>query len=169
MSKYIRELKLCIAQRCLDGEPSRTLAKEFSISSRQIRYWTTVYRIHGSSAFKPLNYTYTADFKLSVLKLMWKNNWSISHTSAVFNFSSNGTISVWLKHYNQSGIQGLHSRPKGRSSMKSQLNKRPTKSDEEMSLAELKEEQAYLRAENAVLKKLEELDKLKRQATKKKR
>lgn len=100
---------------------------------------------------------------------MWENNWSITHTSAVFNFSSPGTISFWLKHYNQSGIQGLHSRPKGRSSMKSQLHKRPTKSDEEMSLAELREELAYLRAENAVLKKLEELDKLKRQAIKKKR
>lgn len=169
MSKYIRELKLCIAQRCLDGVPSRTLAKEFSIPANQIRYWTTVYRIHGTSAFKPLNNTNSADFKFSVLKTMWENNWSIAHTSAAFNFSSSGTISVWLKHYNQSGIQGLHSRPKGRPSMKSQLNKRPIKSDEEMSLAELREELAYLRAENAVLKKLEELDKLKRQATKKKR
>ena len=169
MSKYIRELKLCIAQRCLDGKSSGTLAKEFSIPARQIRYWATVYRIHGTSAFKSLNYVNTADFKLSVLKLMWKNNWSITHASAVFNFSSTGTISVWLKHYNQSGIQGLHSRPKGRSSMKSQLNKRPTKSDEDMSLDELREELAYLRAENAVLKKLEELDKLKRQAAKKKR
>ena len=53
--------------------------------------------------------------------------------------------------------------------MKSQLNKRPTKPDEEMSLDESEEELAYLRAENAVLKKLEELDKLKRQAAKKKR
>ncbi|WP_194091718.1 helix-turn-helix domain-containing protein [Vibrio hibernica] len=169
MSKYTRELKLCIAQRCLDGESSGTLAKEFSIDSKQIRYWASVYLIHGTSSFLPLHYNNKVDFKLSVLKSMWENNWSIRQTSAAFNLSSPGTISVWLKYYNQSGIQGLHSRPKGRPSMKSQSNKRPTKSDEEMSLDELKEELVYLRAENAVLKKLEELDRLKRQATKKKR
>ncbi|WP_086981789.1 helix-turn-helix domain-containing protein [Vibrio aphrogenes] len=169
MSKYIRELKLCIAQRCLDGESSTSLAKELSIPANQIRYWTSVYRIHGSSSFLPLDYENSADFKFSVLKSMWENNWSISQASAEFNFSSNGTISVWLKLYNQSGFQGLHSRPKGRPSMKTQSNKRPTKPDEDMSLDELREELAYLRAENAVLKKLEELDKLKRQAAKKKR
>ncbi len=169
MSKYSRELKLCIAQRCLNGESSTSLAQEFSISSGLIRYWTSVYRIHGSSSFLPLDYQNTADFKFSVLQSMWENNWSIKQTSAEFNFSSTGTISVWLKLYNQSGFQGLHSRPKGRTSMKTQSNKRPIKSDEEMSLDELREELAYLRAENAVLKKLEELDKLKRQAAKKKR
>ncbi len=45
----------------------------------------------------------------------------------------------------------------------------PVRSDDEKSLEELKEEVAYLRAENAVLKKLEELKQLKRQQTKKKR
>ncbi|GAB7219785.1 hypothetical protein VcTj87_16060 [Vibrio comitans] len=47
---------------------------------------------------------------------------------------------------------------------------RPLKSDNEMTLEELKEELAYLRAENAVLKKLEELEQEKRhRQTKKKR
>ncbi len=169
MSKYIRELKLCIAQRCLDGESSRTLAKEFSIPANQIRYWTSVYRIYDSSSFLPLDYENTAGFKFSVLKSMWENNWSIKRTSAEFNFSSIGTISAWLKLYNRSGFPGLHSRSKGRTLVKNQSNKRPTKSDEEMSLDEFREELAYLRAENAVLKKLEELDKLKRKAAKKKR
>jgi len=43
------------------------------------------------------------------------------------------------------------------------------RSDDEKTLEELKEEVAYLRAENAVLKKLEELKQLKRQQAKKKR
>ncbi|MCG9780673.1 helix-turn-helix domain-containing protein [Photobacterium damselae] len=38
---------------------------------------------------------------------MWTNGWSINHTSAVLNFSSSGTLSVWLKQYKQFGIQGL--------------------------------------------------------------
>ncbi|CCO42775.1 transposase (fragment) [Vibrio nigripulchritudo SFn135] len=43
------------------------------------------------------------------------------------------------------------------------------KSDDEKTLEELKEELAYLRAENAVLKKLEELEQEKHRRTKKKR
>lgn len=50
-----------------------------------------------------------------------------------------------------------------------QQPQRTTKSDDEMTLEELKEELAYLRAENAVLKKLEELEQEKRRQTKKKR
>ncbi|MBI0059576.1 DUF5320 domain-containing protein [Gilliamella sp. B14384G12] len=44
-----------------------------------------------------------------------------------------------------------------------------TDSDDEKTIEALKEEIAYLRAENAVLKKLEELKQAKRQQTKKKR
>lgn len=45
----------------------------------------------------------------------------------------------------------------------------PVRSDDEKILEELKEEVAYLRAENAVLKKLEELEQIKRRQVKKKR
>ena len=44
-----------------------------------------------------------------------------------------------------------------------------SKPDSEMTLEELREELAYLRAENAVLKKLEELEQEKNRRTKKKR
>jgi transposase len=59
-------------------------------------------------------------------------------------------------------------RQKGRPSMKKQLQ-RTTKPDNEMTLEELKEELVYLRTENAVLKKLEELEQEKNRRTKKKR
>ncbi|WP_416918552.1 hypothetical protein [Vibrio sp.] len=45
----------------------------------------------------------------------------------------------------------------------------PHKSDDEMTLEELKEELAYLRSENAVLKKIEELKQQRFRRTKKKR
>ncbi|MGR5113127.1 helix-turn-helix domain-containing protein, partial [Vibrio jasicida] len=46
---------------------------------------------------------------------------------------------------------------------------RTTKPDNEMTLEELREELVYLRTENAVLKKLEELEQEKSRRTKKKR
>ncbi len=104
--------------------------------------------------------------KLAALKLMWTNSWSITHTSAVLNLSSPGILSVWLKRYNEQGIKGLESQPKGRPPMKQQPQ---TKPESEMTLKELREELAYLRAENAVLKKLEELEQEKNRRAKKKR
>ena len=54
------------------------------------------------------------------------------------------------------GIQGLAAQQIGSTAMK-QPFQRPAKSDNEMTFDELKGEPAYLRAEHAVLKKLEEL------------
>lgn len=168
MSKYSRELKLTIAQQCLDGTTSIQLSNEYSIPSRQIRYWAQVIAIHGTNSFLPTSHGDSVETKLHALNLMWTNDWSLSHTSAVLNLSSPGTLSVWLKKYNEAGIKGLENRPIGRPPMKP-LPKTTPKSDDEMTLEELKEELAYLRAENAVLKKLEELEQEKRHQTKKKR
>jgi len=167
MSKYSRELKLITAQECLGGKSSRILANDLSISSRQIRYWTQVFAIHGTNSFLPNSYASSAKTKLQALKLMWTNGWSLTHTSAVLNQSSPGSLSVWLKTYNESGFRGLQRTSINRPTMtQSNTTQKP---DSEMTTAELKEELAFLRAENAVLKKLEELDQAKRRKTKKKR
>jgi len=168
MSKYSRELKLTIAKECLEGKSSRQLSKKLSISSRQIRYWTQVYAIHGESGFLPTTHGSSARTKLQALKLMWTNGWSLTHTSAVLNLSSSGSLSVWLKAYNETGFRGLEHSRIGRPPVKPQVHT-TAKPNNEMTLEELKEELAYLRAENAVLKKLEELEQTKRSQTKRKR
>ena len=168
MSKYNRALKCLIAKQYLQGEnSSEELSRLHSIPSRQIRYWGQVFDIHGSESFTPNGFAKNAQTKLQALKQMWTNGWSVGHTSAVLNFSSPGTLSVWLKQYERYGIQGLE-RSRGRVAM----SKHPfiqQKSDDDKTLEELKEELAYLRAENAVLKKLEELEQEKHRRTKKKR
>ncbi|USD64387.1 helix-turn-helix domain-containing protein [Vibrio sp. SCSIO 43136] len=161
MSKYSRELKCIIAKQCLSGVPSRLLAKEYSISSRQIRYWAQVFAIHGTNSFLPTNHASTAKTKLEAINLMWTNGWSLTHTSAFLNLSTPGTLSVWLKRYREQGIKGLEPQKVGRPLMKQQPQ-HPITSDDDKTLEELKEELAYLRAENAVLKKLEELEQEKR-------
>ncbi|MFM2598246.1 helix-turn-helix domain-containing protein [Vibrio fortis] len=168
MSKYSRELKCIITKQYLDGASSLYLAKQYSISSRQIRYWAQVFAIHGTDSFLPTNHAATAQTKRKALNLMWTNDWPLTHTSAVLNLLSPGILSVWLKRFNELGIKGLKMRQKGSPSMKQQPQ-RTTKPDNEMTLEELKEELIYLRTENAVLKKLEELEQEKNRRTKKKR
>lgn len=167
MTKYHRELKCNLAKQYLAGASSYQLSKQYTIPSRQIRYWAQVFDIHGEASFLPTQHSATAQSKLDAIHLMCSNDWSISHTSAQLNLSSSGILSVWLKRYQEHGRQGLEARSRGRSAMK--LNINTNKPDDEKSLAELKEELAYLRAENAVLKKLEELAQQKRRQTKKKR
>ncbi|MGF1778020.1 helix-turn-helix domain-containing protein, partial [Vibrio nomapromontoriensis] len=67
MSKYSRELKCVIAKQCLDGASSRYLAKQYSISSRQIRYWAQVFAIHGAGSFLPTKHAATAQKKRKAL------------------------------------------------------------------------------------------------------
>jgi len=168
MSKYSRELKIIIANKCLADESSIKLSTQYSISSNQIRYWSQVVAIHGSNAFLAAGHFHSAKAKFQALKLMWTNDWSLSHTSAVLNLVSPGILYAWHERYNTKGLNGLESGPRGRAKIKSHRTA-PTRSDDEMTVEELKEELAYLRAENAVLKKLEELEQEKRRQAKKKR
>lgn len=168
MSKYSRDLKIIIANQYLAGESSEKLSTQYAIPSRQIRYWSQVVAIHGANAFQPTPHLRCAYARLQALKLMWTNGWSLGHTSATLNLISPGILSVWLDRYYKNGSKGLECGPRGRLPMKHPRTT-PTPSDDEMTLEELKEELAYLRAENAVLKKLEELEQEKRRQAKKKR
>jgi transposase len=168
MTKYTRELKLLISKQGVEGKSSRELAKQFSIHSRLIRYWINVYKVHGEESFLPVPHLKQAEYKLRALKLMWTNEWSINHTSAILNLSSPSAVSRWLQRYSEYGLRGLQNKSVEKSPMTSHLNT-PKKPDDNKTKAELKEELALLRAEIAFLKKYEELEQMKRQQTKKKR
>ncbi|WP_392564241.1 helix-turn-helix domain-containing protein [Orbus wheelerorum] len=168
MSKYSRDLKIIIANEFLAGESSETLSKKYAISSRQIRYWSQVVAIHGDKSFQPTPHLRHAQARLQALKLMWANDWSLGHTSAMLNLVSPGLLFVWLDRYREKGFSGLEYQSRGKPSMKpSRIVS--THCNDEKTVEELKEEIAYLQAENAVLKKWEELRQTKRQQTKKKR
>ncbi|MEW6999793.1 helix-turn-helix domain-containing protein [Colwelliaceae bacterium BS250] len=168
MAKYTRVLKLFISKQGIEGKSSRDLAKQFSINSRLIRYWVSVYKIHGEESFLPDPHSKYAEYKLRALKLMWTNGWSINQTSAILNLSSPSAVSRWLQRFNEDGLRGLKGKPIENASMTSRSNT-TKKPDDEMTNEELKEELAYLRAEMAVLKKYEELKQKKRPQTKKMR
>lgn len=166
MSKYNRSFKCAIAKQCLNDTSSRALSKQHNISSRQIRYWAQVYSIHGDDAFLPTHHASSVETKLAALQLMWTNDWSITHTSAILNLSSPSTLWTWLKQYQEHGLQGLESQPRGRASAMKMKPRHTVKSDDEKTIKELREEIADLKAENAVLKKLEELAQQQRRQTK---
>ncbi len=168
MSKYNRAFKINAAIR-LSQASSRELGRELGVNSRQIRYWSEVYRLHGEEAFKHSYRPYTQRFKLGVIETMKSENWSLTYTSAFYDLSSPGILSGWLTRYTQLGSEGLISRQKGNKQMEKSLNSTQEKSPNKMSEEELINELEYLRAENAVLKKFKALAQEKKERTKKKR
>ena len=154
MSKHHRAFKLRIAELAL-SESSSAVSNKFNITSRQVRYWTAIYRIHGAESFRSVHKPYSQAFKAEVLKTMAANSWSLGYTSAFFDLSSPGILFQWQKLYARDGISRLKPQKKGRPVMTNTSSS--SKPVEQMTEEELREELAYLRAENDVLKKLEAL------------
>jgi len=154
MSKHHRAFKLRIAELAL-SESSSAVSNKFNVTSRQVRYWTAIYRIHGAESFRSVHKPYSQAFKAEVLKTMAANSWSLGYTSAFFDLSSPGILFQWQKLYARDGISRLKPQKKGRPVMTNTSSS--SKPVEQMTEEELREELAYLRAENDVLKKLEAL------------
>ena len=166
-SKYRPSFKRKLARLYLEEMSSREVGKKFNITHQQIRYWGRVFSIHGEKAFEGCLSNPSATDKLAILQAMWTNDWSLMDTSAKFNLSSPGILFKWQSDYNAMGLSGLKSKAQSRA-----MKKKPvvanTKPSEDMSEKELRDELEYLRAENAVLKKLEALAQQKRAQAKKK-
>ena len=164
MSKHPRAFKLELA-KCAQYESSRELGRKFAVSGGQIRYWSSVYQLHGSGSFLHKDYPYTSDFKLQVITAMRENKWSLSFTSAYFDLSTPGILFQWLNLYSCEGLSRLTPKKKGRPCMNHKSSE--PKPSSQMTEQELREELDYLRAENAVLKKLEALAQAKKNKAKK--
>ena len=151
MSKHHRAFKLNLA-RLAQEESSGVLGPKFGVRPNLIRYWSQVYRINGFDSFVHKQRPYSFEFKFHVLNTMAANNWSLTYTSAYFDLSSPGILFQWQKLYARDGITRLKPKNKGRPRVTNHSS--TPKPSAEMSEKELREELDYLRAENAVLKKL---------------
>lgn len=161
MSKYTREFKLKVAELA-NTLGSRSLSKQFNVSSRQIRYWCLVFRLHDKQAFLHQQKPYTLESRLVMIQRMLREGWSLTYTSAFFDLSSPGILSKWFSSYNSGKLTRLNLR------RKKVPKSAKAKNLKEMTEKELREELEYLRAENAVLKKWNALAQEKQTAKKQK-
>lgn len=166
MSKYHRAFKLKLAQLAQE-ESSGVLGSKFEVRPNLIRYWSQVYRLNGANSFVHKHLPYTFEFKLHALQTMADNRWSLSYTSAYFDLSSPGILFQWQKLYARGGISRLKPKKKGKPRVTNHSS--APKPSTEMTEKELREELDYLRAENAVLKKLEALAQARKKKAKTKR
>ena len=101
------------------------------------------------------------EFKLNVIQAVKNGQFSAEATCLHFGITNSGVVSQWLQAFENQGINGLMPKPKGQPTMKPKYPKMPPKPktrEEELELENLR-----LRAENEILKKLQELNQQKMQ------
>ena len=161
--KYDYKFRLqCVEAVVKSNRPVRVVAVEKGIEHSNLRLWLGFYLRYGKEGLKDRKHQfYDAAFKLNVIQTIEKEFLSLREACARFNIPSDATIMSWKRLYESEGIQGLFNKPKGRppkmkppTHIKSNAKKssKPLTREEEL-LKELE----YLRAENALLKKLQAL------------
>lgn len=165
--KHTTQSKLSAVQRYLDGPHGYTiLARELGLSTTALRNWVARYQRHGVAGLSARAWSRHSDkFKVSVLKHMWDNGLSFRETAVEFNLSNSKLVVQWARRHKNGAFDQARC-----SKVSDMMKPRPpavTTPDENRSQKELIRELEYLRAENAVLKKLKALAESKKSALQK--
>ncbi|PKE22871.1 transposase, partial [Macrococcoides caseolyticum] len=103
---------------------------------------------------------YSTDEKLRIIQYRITNQLSYKETARIFDITNPTLIAQWQMKYNQYGILGLESKPKGRAS-KTMKNKKVDNTSlnesERQELIRLREENRRLEIAIALEKKLQSL------------
>lgn len=163
--KHSLEFKLSLVDRIVQGHcPSRSIATEHSLSHDMVRRWQKQFESFGIEGLKPRggNTVYPQSFKISVLHTIQEESLSLMEAMLRFNLPSPSIIVNWRKQVEAHGFEGLKPQIKGRPPMEKNdrspnKRKKPASKVPLTKEEQLQQELEYLRAENALLKKLHAL------------
>ena len=164
--KYDKEIKLAAIEMYLSGDYSlRQVVKKYEISDQSLlRKWLSRYNSHRkiNSTPKELDGSMTNGRKttfeerIEIVKYCISNNKDYRETAKRYGVSYNQVYS-WVKKYENNSEEGLKDK-RGRKVAGSKENMSKEK-QVELELRAAQEKIKRLEAENALLKKLEELEK----------
>ena len=158
--KYDYAFKLeCVELVLTKHYSDRYVSKLKQIPRWNVRKWVSFYKVYGEVGLLPrINQSYSAEFKIKVLKTIEKKSLSLRETCLKFNIPSDSIIIKWQKDFTNFGLEGLQPKPKGRPKSMSNFKRKKHKSDKPLTREEeLLLENERLRCENALLKKLQAL------------
>ena len=160
MAKYSLDFKLKVISFYLSGYGYRSTANHFGIFRSAVRKWVKLYQYHGIKGIEPRHsqLKYSAEFKYHVLIYMKTHNLSQREVAAYFNIPTTSSILEWQTLFKQGGLAALKPRKKGRPNKIKRPKKPDNRTEQEKLIDQLQEELDYLRVENAVLKKFQEMD-----------
>ncbi len=148
-----------------EGYSCKELSKKFKINLSNVKYMIRLADLHGETVLiKKKNTYYPPGLKLDIINEVLILGHSIKSTSLKYALPNTGLLCNWISKFKENGYNILE-KPRGRTS-KMKNNKKIEK-NELSKVEQLEKELEYLRAENAVLKKLREI-RLKQSQTKRK-
>ncbi|GGB04263.1 transposase [Macrococcus hajekii] len=163
--KFDLDFKLKLIEEYKNGTFGLTaLAKKYNIDDSYIRTWIYQYDSYGLdgliSGMK--RKSYSKEEKFTIIQYRLKHQLSYRETAKVFGVMNPTLIAQWQKKYNEYGILGLESKPKGRSSktMKNKprhISDKPLNESERQELERLRAENRQLEIAIALEKKLQSL------------
>ncbi len=157
--KFELDFKLRIVRRYFEDIIGiDALSSETSIDRSLIRKWVKFYELYGVSGLaRTRNSYYPVSFKLKVIKFV-AQGMSIKEAARKFNIAAESSIIKWQRDYEKSGNLGLENKPRGRPKTMSNYKRKKRKTNKPLTREEeLLEQIEYLKAENAILKKLDAL------------
>lgn len=162
MTKYNLSLKQSLIEECLSAKSVHEVAIKHGLSPSILRRWVKGYEKHGAMGLIAKYSHYDAQFKLKVLQCVEQDGLSAQQACIRFDIRGPSSIRQWKKLYDEGGVEALQPHRPQESSMPRKSSKQlkvtpAVPSDAELTPEQMLQELAYLRAENAYLKKLDAL------------